>query len=590
MIKFKCPLCALPLSTSDEAAGAELPCPGCSKPIRVPLAPRPDDVPAASVSGSPPGVAPPRESGSGRADGRPQSPDSSRPASAPAPGVRSGGGAGGPGAPASIPTPASLRTDPLSTQIIVPRENDRTLVHATIAVGLTAAFYGLLFLVKSIFHIDHGLLIKFTDRGWTCYIGVFLTLWSYSLLFQKFRTVRRRRPSLLAVYIPDGMRLETQEELEKAINSTVATTSRVGDAVLGGRIRRALQHFLTTRNFKEVGDILREESDSDQINCEASYSLVRAFLWAIPILGFIGTVVGVSMAVSEFALVLQGGTQEIGAIKAALSNVTNGLAIAFDTTFVALVLSLLVMLVMSAVEKLESAQLQEFEEYCQHNVLRRLPAAPLAKVLDDDRDQSGKLGRPILELTAAVQGWKTETAGLGTTVGLAVREAMGEASGSWAEAIKQVVVELKQATDWQKKTLDQMATERRELQATAQDLLRETAVLLREEQESIRRILTTEKEAIQADVHRHHDQIRGYTQALLAAQGRFQELVALQSRLETDLNATMGSGAVVASLAELRQTLALLEPAVARLTNESLKVEVRMVAVPTVAGAEFGNR
>ena len=62
-----------------------------------------------------------------------------------------------------------------------------------------------------------------------------------------------------------------------------------------------------------------------------SYAVPRVMIWAIPLMGFIGTVVGISKAVAGFSGFLQ-TAEEIDQIKQAIGGVTTGLAIAFDTT------------------------------------------------------------------------------------------------------------------------------------------------------------------------------------------------------------------------------------------------------------------
>jgi len=209
-------------------------------------------------------------------------------------------------------------------------------------------------------------------RGWTPYFAVFLTLWSLSILTAKLIGIRRQRPALDINFMPTDTSLDTSEEVDRVLNHIDTTSNRTNDRILGHRIRRAIEHFISSRNAKEVGDILRDENESDLGELEDSYVLLRAFLWAIPILGFVGTVLGVSAAVGGFANFLS-GVATVEQIKDALGSVTSGLSVAFDTTFVALCLSLLVMLFMSMVEKLEIGQLRQIDEYCQRNILHRLP-------------------------------------------------------------------------------------------------------------------------------------------------------------------------------------------------------------------------
>jgi len=84
------------------------------------------------------------------------------------------------------------------------------------------------------------------------------------------------------------------------------------------------------------------------------YSLVRTITWAVPILGFLGTVVGITMAIANV-------TPE--QLDTSLSEVTDGLAVAFDTTALALTLSLLLVFASNATQRIEQSNLSEIESW-----------------------------------------------------------------------------------------------------------------------------------------------------------------------------------------------------------------------------------
>jgi hypothetical protein len=104
---------------------------------------------------------------------------------------------------------------------------------------------------------------------------------------------------------------------------------------------------------------------------ETSYALLQGFVWAIPVLGFIGTVLGLSQAIGSFTAVLGTG-EDVSAITGALGKVTAGLATAFDTTLVALVAALIIQLLMVMTKKSEEEFLDEAMEYGIRNIVGRL--------------------------------------------------------------------------------------------------------------------------------------------------------------------------------------------------------------------------
>ncbi len=102
---------------------------------------------------------------------------------------------------------------------------------------------------------------------------------------------------------------------------------------------------LVSQRWQQFCERLKRDTDSlghelsqwDQENAQlrdSEYTLIRYFIWAIPILGFLGTVIGITQAI---------GSVQPEEITNSISGVTAGLAVAFDTTAVALVYSLALM-------------------------------------------------------------------------------------------------------------------------------------------------------------------------------------------------------------------------------------------------------
>jgi biopolymer transport protein ExbB/TolQ len=145
----------------------------------------------------------------------------------------------------------------------------------------------------------------------------------------------------------------------------------VRKSFLLNRVRRGLEHFKARRDAQEVSTLLTSESDADAAAVDSSYTVLKVFIWSLPILGFIGTVVGIGSAVGGFSSSI-GKAEDIDKIKEALGQVTTGLALAFDTTLLALVLSILVMLPTSWLQKVEDDLIVAVDDFCNQNLLRRL--------------------------------------------------------------------------------------------------------------------------------------------------------------------------------------------------------------------------
>jgi biopolymer transport protein ExbB/TolQ len=204
----------------------------------------------------------------------------------------------------------------------------------------------------------------------------------------------------LSVLLLKGKKLKLQEralklsavpaEPEFVLNETTAATvlNRIHSLVdhpkhfvLLNRIDRALSNFKNIGQVNDVSAILRAQAENDEDLVASSYTVVNGLVWAIPVLGFIGTVLGLSLAIGRFTLTLQAGG-DLEKIRASLQGVTGGLATAFESTLVALTFTLILQLVITFNQKREMAFLDECNDYCHSHIVSKLrvtqrqPSAP----------------------------------------------------------------------------------------------------------------------------------------------------------------------------------------------------------------------
>ena len=281
-----------------------------------------------------------------------------------------------PGAPAPVPRaaepalePAAAETGPREDVIVGSGSTSVSLVLSGLAaVVLTLLFY--VFLVLPVHRLYFGEL--FAHRGFVPYVIMLLTFWSLTILLLKSRKIARQKASLEADPIP----LEISEEITP--ENVLLFMEHIGTikakwktSFLINRVQRALTLFGSGRSVQEVATLASSQSDIDATAILSSYKMVKVFIWAIPILGFIGTVLGIGQAVGGFSGAIQ-DAQNLEVIKTSLGSVTSGLAVAFDTTLVALVMSVFIMLPMSTLQTAEENLLNSIDEFCNENLLRRL--------------------------------------------------------------------------------------------------------------------------------------------------------------------------------------------------------------------------
>jgi biopolymer transport protein ExbB/TolQ len=147
---------------------------------------------------------------------------------------------------------------------------------------------------------------------------------------------------------------------------------RPKEFMLFRRIDLALSNLGNIGEVRDVGAVFESQADSDASAVDSSYTVVRSLIWTIPILGFIGTVVGLSDAIGSFTKVLNDTSGDSSTIKSNLAPVVGGLATAFETTLVALVAAVVIQLLSTWVFKREEALLDAITDYTTEHVLSRL--------------------------------------------------------------------------------------------------------------------------------------------------------------------------------------------------------------------------
>jgi len=248
------------------------------------------------------------------------------------------------------------------------RGSDVSLV-ITFLLGVitTALFYLVIFQFKGTYTYT-----LFCERSLVQHLIVGLLFWSFWMLLLKAWKLFGQRKALSEMELIceryQDVSIEYVDDFTRDITSEVKNP---GDKIIVQRFMHALNHFKSSRNTQEVTDALRYYEDLDTAAMESSFVIVKVFAWAIPILGFIGTVLGVSVAVGGFAKFIQ-TVEHLDEVKAALGAVTTGLAVAFDTTLLGLMTVVPLMFLSSFCQKLEDDFLISVDEFCLDNLISRL--------------------------------------------------------------------------------------------------------------------------------------------------------------------------------------------------------------------------
>ena len=150
---------------------------------------------------------------------------------------------------------------------------------------------------------------------------------------------------------------EDREQASELLLQTESWSPRVITSYLGTRLTDLLEMIRSTGTAATLGDEMKYASERDADRQYEGASLVRIIIWATPMLGFLGTVMGITQALGDLA------GQQIGDdLNGAMQGLFSGLYVAFDTTAVALTLSIVLMFCQFMSDQLESQILSDVDQ------------------------------------------------------------------------------------------------------------------------------------------------------------------------------------------------------------------------------------
>ena len=217
----------------------------------------------------------------------------------------------------------------------------------------------------------------FYERGLIPFAEALCAGWALAILAVKWRKLCFQRRALEHDVVPAAADFILSPDTAGVV---LANIERLVDHprhfILFSRLASTLSNLRNLGRVGDVDELLSRQADIADGENESTYGLLKGLVWAIPVLGFIGTVIGLSQAIGSFGSVLTEGAG-VGDLKDGLQQVTAGLSVAFDTTLTGLALALLAQLLMVVEKSSEHQFLDECREYCHRRLVSRLRLLPL---------------------------------------------------------------------------------------------------------------------------------------------------------------------------------------------------------------------
>lgn len=194
----------------------------------------------------------------------------------------------------------------------------------------------------------------------TCII---LMLWAMAIIGMKTRKTLRERQLLESdlVRLAEGMSI-LPDDARNYARPVQGLPKQERDYLLPRALLAGLHRFQTTGDIQAASAIVKDTCDSEADHLETELTIVRYIAWAIPSIGFLGTVRGIGTALGQAHQAVSGD----------IVGVTVSLGVAFNSTFVALVVSIILMFLLHQLQLLQDRLVLDCQNYCDERLIRHL--------------------------------------------------------------------------------------------------------------------------------------------------------------------------------------------------------------------------
>lgn len=190
-----------------------------------------------------------------------------------------------------------------------------------------------------------------------------LGFWAIFVMLYRGSKVSRARRLLERdfLHLPEGMRV-LPEDSREYLRQVEALPPAEREQLLPRALHTALERFGATRSVQDASAAARGLCAMENERMDSELSMIRFVAWAIPSIGFVGTVRGIGQSLQQAHKAIEGD----------VSGVTAGLGVSFNSTLIALTLSIIVMFFLHQLQLLQERLVLDTENYVDDRLLRHL--------------------------------------------------------------------------------------------------------------------------------------------------------------------------------------------------------------------------
>lgn len=198
--------------------------------------------------------------------------------------------------------------------------------------------------------------------------GIMILVYKFIMVHSEAKTLTRFAPdsedTQAEIDLLCGARnisRERAETLSQAIDQK-SESPDLKNKLLPYVMARGLERYHMTGNVPEATETIMGRLEVASEQQESELSMLRYLVWAIPSIGFIGTVRGIGVALHRADEALQGD----------ISGVTNALGVAFNSTLVALIISIILMLLIHLLQGSQEGLILRLQTFCREQIIDKL--------------------------------------------------------------------------------------------------------------------------------------------------------------------------------------------------------------------------
>ena len=246
--------------------------------------------------------------------------------------------------------------------------------------------------------IVHGFL---TER--VIFQGAITFVWAMSLstVILKMKRIKKEREALEETVIPEGLHLTDIDKVVE-VYERIKAIPHLAESLALTRVARVLAMWINTGDFQRTSEYAHVQADVDAIESDGTFRRNRLFIWAMPLLGFVGTVFGVAAGIGGFAAFLHQASVSPEEIKEQVGNITSGLAVAFMCTLLGLLTAGLAAFPSLMMERNEEGALAEIDELVEDRLLSHMPSGGV----EQDKFPTEDL---VVAIRAGMEGLQAQT-------------------------------------------------------------------------------------------------------------------------------------------------------------------------------------